>query len=185
MSCTTPDDAVRDIPEYDEAIRDRISEYIDNSDYTEAVYLCRILDDPRVDDLESIAVNGLIEACQTALDAGSYPEAIELRKSLSAAGIPFEPGLDEIYVDEAAELIRSGALTPGLALYQNKLTGRSGISIDDGQMELFIDAALELKNKTVMKDLLERFPVYAAERGEEIKALAEWVPEKDELITER
>ena len=184
MSCATDNDAVRDLPEYSEALIEKVNGLLDSGQYTRALHLCRIIDDGRISGIEKKAFTGLETDYHKAVDEQRYLEAAQYLKSLTAAGWETEDSLSDIYMSYVMNEIDENAVTPALALFQQKIIRREAeISAVDEQLEKLFTAAVENKNRVVLQYLLETYPDFSNERVEAISALTEYTPEKAEMIS--
>lgn len=184
FSCTTDTEAVREIPTYNEALLNKIQKLFDDDKPAAVIQICSTIDDERINIEKVRAVKKLKNKYDEQLKKRLYFEAAESFKSLVAADIEVDNSLIEIYMLEVVQEINNGAITPALALFQNRVLDRGkDFKINNENIKLLIDAAVENGNKAVIKELLERYPEYAPDEIDELKAIVELKPDTEKLIS--
>ena len=184
FSCATNEDAVRDIPEYSDALITKINSFISTGEYGRAIHLSRTVNDSRITSTEKKALEGLEAAYRLALSEERYFDAAENYKSLYAAGYASDRSLEEIYLKEVIKELDEGADAPALALYQQRIIKTSAIvNPTTGQLEKIFNAAVRNKNRMVIRYLAETYPELAGFKRTEIDEMAAYSPEKGEMIS--
>ena len=184
LSCATDSEAVRKIPEYNEAMLNRIENLFTAGNQEAVIQLCSSIDDERINAQRTRAVSELQLKFKDQMQKRQYFEAAESLKSLIAADVEVENNTAEIYLLEVMREINDGDITPALALFQNRLLIRGDdIKIEDENMKLLLDAAVENRNKAVIRELADKFPDYKYDKTDELNAVINYQPDTEELIS--
>ncbi len=184
LSCVTDQPAVREIPEYNESLLVRIDKFFETGKPEMVIQLCRGVEDSRIKSQNERAINEIEKKLDSALEADDYPAAVEIIKSMKAAGLDVDTDEYELYVKEVILRINNDDITPALAIFQNQIINKNiKVKLTEDEAGTLLDAAIKNKSKVIIKYIFDNFPRNVLERTEEIKEIAENTPDKEELIS--
>ncbi len=188
VSCVTDKEVIREIPEYNEAMLNKIDSLIEAGQPARAVQICRSIEDPRIQKKEEESVSALITAYEKSFEERDFLQAVELKKSLLAIDVNTEPELSDLYLLEIDKKLESGDITPALSIFQNQIINKSNedeklTEIDNNLLKEIIDAALINKNKFAAEYIIKNYPEIASYKTDSVKALIKYIPETEELIS--
>ena len=183
MSCVTDEDAVRELPEYNETVLNKIEKYLEDGEPERALHLINSISDERLEDKKSSAEKAVISKVKKAVGNKNYESAAEYQKSADAAGLEtgFETGY--IYLQQVLADIAEEGLSPALLLFYNEfIYNQNEYRLSNEDAAVIMDAAVETKNKTVLEYLRTEYPEVAGEKSSEIEAVLNYRPGTEELI---
>jgi len=183
FGCSTEQEAVRDIPEYNEAIVAKIRSYLEQGLNEKVIQVCSVIDNPGVSEYRTQALNGLEADYKKALADKKYEAAAEYLQSLGAAGVQPDSTPQELYLMRVIQLLDEDAVTPALALFQARIINTdASLDIPAEQVDQIAAAALSNRNKVVVRYLTEKYPENEFKSPEKLEELLSYTPEKEELI---
>ena len=184
FSCVTDKDAVREIPEYNEALLNKIDMYFMSNKPERVIQLLQNLSDERLTAQERKAESMLLEKLENEIVSGNYYAAAELQRSADTIKLITDYNSDELYLKGITAKIKNKQFVSALAVFYNNFIYKNKyIEITESDAALIIGAAIETANKTILSFFKEHYPQYTEALSAEIETVLSYIPSTEEMIS--